>query len=309
VPEVAVVAATHNRRERLFRLLAALEAQTVAPDEVFISVDGSTDGTVEALEAYDGPLPLTVIVDAAGGPAKARNRAWTRATRELIAFTDDDCEPTPGWLEALLKAYAVRPGAIVQGRTLPNPAEAHESGPFSRSLEINGLSPHFETANVLYPRAVLERLGGFDEQFSIANEDTDLGQRALKLGVDAVFAADALVHHAVHQKGAKQTLKDTFRATDCVRAYRDYPALREHLHERVYFHPSHPLLAQAAAAAVLSRKRPALALFALPYAAHLARRCRLMGAPLHAAPFLALRDSVEVAAVLRGSVRHRTLVL
>lgn len=313
-PLVSVVAATHNRRDRLLRMLDALAAQTVGTDtfEVIVVDDGSSDDTPAVLAA-GGPeaLELRTLRQAqSGGPAAARNRGWREARGTLIAFTDDDCEPQPTWLEELLASADGRTDVIVQGRTLPNPQEAHNLGAFARTLEIDGPSPHYPTANILYPRHVLETLDGFNEHYGApAGEDTDLGWRATGAGVEVRYAERALVYHAVHLRGPMNTLKDAFRATDCVKTYRDYPQLRAHLDKGLFFHPSHPLLAQAVLAAALTRRTPAAALFALPYAAHLVRRAKLAGAPPYAAPFLAVRDAVEVVAVLKGSIKHRTPVL
>src|SRR5918999_1148194 len=116
----------------------------------------------------------------------------------FIAFTDDDCVPTPGWLEALLAAAGERDDVVVQGRTLPNPAESDGLGAFARTMNITGATPHFETCNIMYPRALLERVDGFDEQFPApAGEDSDLGIRARGAGGVQVYEPAALVHHAV----------------------------------------------------------------------------------------------------------------
>ena len=77
----------------------------------------------------------------------------------------------------------------------------------------------------------------------------------------------------------------------------------------MFYDPSHPLLAQAAGALIMGRKRPAALVFAAPYAAHLAKECRRSNAPLSAMPLLALRDAVQLGATLRGAVRHRTFIL
>ena len=108
-PEIAVVAATHNRSDRLAALLDALRAQTLGSDrfEVVIVDDASSDGTRELLaEARGrGDLALTVLhQDSSRGPAAARNAGWRAATAPLVAFTDDDCRPSPGWLAAGLRA-------------------------------------------------------------------------------------------------------------------------------------------------------------------------------------------------------------
>jgi hypothetical protein len=194
--------------------------------------------------------------------------------------------------------------------TVPNPAEADRMTLLTRSLDVPGPSPHYQTANILYPRALLERLDGFDENYGApAGEDTDLGWRARGAGAETVFTAEALVHHAVLDRGLKLTLRDARRAADCVKPYRDHPELRQYLNAGLFFDRSHPLLAQALLAAVLARRTPAAALFAAPYALDLLRRTRAAGSPLRHAPLLALRDVVEVASTVQGAVRYRSPVL
>jgi glycosyltransferase involved in cell wall biosynthesis len=315
LPAVSVVVATKNRERMLRALLSCLEAQTLGRDafEVVVVDDGSTDGTRAALDeaVARGVLNLRPLVhDKSRGPAAARNHGWRAASGDLIAFTDDDCEPVPAWLERLVAEAAANPGQIVQGRVLPNPREAALAGAFTRSLQVDRPSPHYETANVLYPRAVLEALNGFDEEYGApAGEDTDLGWRSRARGVQYFFAPDALVHHAVHQRGPMNTLRDALRATDSVRPYRDHPGLRTYLDMGMFYDRSHAFLLQAALAVALAPLSPATLVFAAPYAAHLLRRSRVEGRPLRAAPFAVVRDAVEIGATLRGAVRHRVPII
>ena len=79
--EIAVVAATHNRRDRLAALLDALRAQTIGTErfEVVIVDDASSDGTRELLAdaVWRGDIALTVLRHGASrGPAAARNAGW-----------------------------------------------------------------------------------------------------------------------------------------------------------------------------------------------------------------------------------------
>src|SRR4051794_31622209 len=138
-PAVTVVIATRNRRERLAALLGSLRAQTLAFDrfEVIVVDDGSTDATPELLDREQrGPgLALRSINRARpGGPGAARNEGWRQARARLVAFIDDDCVATPGWLHAGLKVARSNPAAIVQGRTEADPGEEATAGPFSYTI-------------------------------------------------------------------------------------------------------------------------------------------------------------------------------
>ena len=44
---VGICIATHNRRDDLARTLAALARLTPAPDEILVTADGCTDGTLD----------------------------------------------------------------------------------------------------------------------------------------------------------------------------------------------------------------------------------------------------------------------
>jgi hypothetical protein len=203
-PAVSVVVATRDRPARLAALLAGLRRQRLPAGEGFEVVvvdDGSGPDTVAELEAEAaaGRLDLSVLrEEAPRGPGAARNRGWRAARAGLVAFTDDDCVPDPGWLAGGLAAHRRVPEAMVQGRTEPEPAELHHGGPLARTLRSVELGPQYPTANMFYPRELLEELSGFDEGFGLrpGGEDTDLAWRAIELGRPAVLAPDALVHHA-----------------------------------------------------------------------------------------------------------------
>lgn len=312
---MSVVAATHNRAGRLADMLAGLREQTFDHGrfEVIVVDDGSGDETPAVLERERGrgELDLTVIrQETPGGPARARNAGWRRARGTLIAFTDDDCRPTPGWLEALVTAGGGRSDAIVQGATLPAPAELDALDAYAKTVRVTQATPHFETCNVGYPRALLEQLGGFDESYPApAGEDSDLGWRAVRAGATQLFAPDAVVHHAVHVRGMRAALKDAMMATHGVQAYKQNEALRSHLTQGVFYDRSHPLLFQAAWALWLARRQRSALAFALPYAMNVRARARMTNTPARAAAYTVLYDVVQVGATIRGAVRHRFPVL
>jgi glycosyltransferase involved in cell wall biosynthesis len=316
-PKIAVVAATFNRAARLERLLEGLRAQTLPAGEfeVVIVDDHSSDETPEVLEraGASGDLSLTVIRQPQNrGRASARERGWRAARAPLVAFTDDDCVPDPGWLEAGLAACAVNPGAIVQGRTDPDPAELGRLGPFSRTVSVPAFDAALQTCNIFYPREVLERAGGFDvEAFGRVHggEDSDLAWRAIEQGAEAVFDPAPLVLHAVNELGPAGKLR--FSAGWSFLAYARHPELRRaHFANAVFWKQTHVWLAEALLGLLLPRRLwPLKLMLAIPWLRSLYARGKLEGGGPALAPYYAAVDVAEIYACARNSVEHRTLML
>jgi hypothetical protein len=180
-------------------------------------------------------------------------------------------------------------------------------------MQVRGPTGLFETCNVLYPRAVLERAGGFDETFRHAcGEDVELGWRALSIGARSEFAGDALVYHAVSQPSLRSVVAGTWKWTDGVRVIAQYPDLRVMLVGGIFWKPTHLrlILALAGFGLVPRRARRAALLAPLPYLAYYGRLYRaeprrgLRSFPSHVAI-----DLCELATMVTGSIRHRTLML
>ena len=296
------------RPERLRALLESLAAQEGADFEVIVVADGATPAVEAVLAAPPQGLALRVERHPhARGPAAARNTGWRAARAPLVAFTDDDCVAAPGWLAALTAVGS----DCVQGRVEPHPDERDGIGPFSRTLWVRDAGPFFQTANILYRRDLLERLGGFDEAYPFpAGEDTDLGWRAREAGAEIAFAPDALVWHAVHPLGPRALVRDARRWGTAVRIVKRHPQLRGAFHRRWFWKPSHErLLLAAAGLALAGRTRGASLALTVPWALvhrgeHPSPAALARALPAHAAV-----DAAEVAAMARGSVEARTLLL
>jgi len=306
-PSVTVVVATKDRADLLARLLDSLEAQTLERRlEVVVVDDGSSDHTQDLLAARAARLDLRVERNATPiGAGGARDRGWRLGRAPLVAFTDDDCVATPGWLAELLRAADAAPGAVVMGRTLPEPGARRS--PFTRTVVVEGAGPPYETCNILYPRELLEQLDGFDPEFWSCGEDTDLGWRAVRSGAPLVYAPEALVHHAVHRVGVAGAVRVAARWAGLTKLFAHHPDLRrEALHRGVFWSPVHEQMLLAGIALALPRRLwPLSLLLALPYLRRLA--WRRSGPVL--APFILLTDVVEMAAVLRGAVRERVPIV
>jgi glycosyltransferase involved in cell wall biosynthesis len=307
-----VVFATHNRAQRLDALLHSLRAQTLPADEfeVIVVDDGSSDATPDVLSGHAaaGELRLTTLrLSSPEGAAAARNAGWRKASAPLVAFTDDDCLPTPGWLEAGLAAHGKHPDGVIQGRVDINPAELDRLTSFSHFFIQHGLDAGFPTSNIFYPRELLERLGGFDSEAfpAVGGEDTDLAWRSFKQGAHPVWAPEAQVLHGVLNVGAIKKLRIAARWAPTVQLYRRHPEMRAELLHGLFWRENHWLFTRFVVALMLPRRLGALRLvLAAPYLARLTeRRAGLL------APYLFALDAVEVAAIVRGAIRYRVPVI
>src|SRR5687767_2040034 len=100
VPTVSVVIPTFSRPESLARCLAALEAQTLPRRafEVIVCDDGSPSPAASTVKPFADRMTVRVVRRPSAGPAAARNEAARHARAAILAFTDDDCVPSPLWL-------------------------------------------------------------------------------------------------------------------------------------------------------------------------------------------------------------------
>jgi glycosyltransferase involved in cell wall biosynthesis len=122
-------------------------------------------------EAISLPVVRYLTAAQTRGPAAARNRGWQVGRGEIIAFTDDDCIPAPGWLRAGVAAFTAEVLAVSGRVVMPL-----DGTPTDYERDATGLArSQFVTANCFYRRSVLQMTGGFDERFTAAwREDTDL---------------------------------------------------------------------------------------------------------------------------------------
>jgi cellulose synthase/poly-beta-1,6-N-acetylglucosamine synthase-like glycosyltransferase len=153
---------------------------------------------------FGADLNLRILVQEWSGPAIARNYGARNARGEYLAFTDDDCEPSPAWLSALEQCFHLNPDALVGGRVL-NALTENRCAAASQILSDflcafytnKGVPRFFTSNNLALRREGFQQLGAFDESFPLpAAEDRELCTRWVLSGGLMVHSFDAVVYHA-----------------------------------------------------------------------------------------------------------------
>ena len=321
-PEISVALATRDRPVRLRWLLNALEEQTLDRDrfEVVVANGSTRPDTAELLAGH--PLARAGVlrhldVPPAPGPARNRNHCWRAARAPLVLFTDDDCRPPADWLERALEAARRHPGAIVQGRTGPDPDEAGiiHACPHARTQRVDPPTVWAETCNIVYPREVLEHHDGFHEDEPLqACEDTDLALRARAAGTPYVGADDVLTWHAVDAVSLLDRVRASSRWGELPWLAKRHPRLRrEAFSARIFWTRTHLCAVLALLGLALAPQGRGFLLLLLPWIKRAwplyGLRPRGLARSLTELPGHAVIDVTEIAVLARASVRYRSLLL
>ncbi len=193
--EFSVVIPTYQRPDDLARCLEQLKpgGQTLAFDhyEVIVTDDEGQGSKTQTL--VDEQYPWVKWVAGPGrGPAANRNRGAHYAKGDWLVFTDDDCVPEPGWLEAYAEAASKSPSLdVMEGSTLPE--EPRKS--LAWHAPINTEGGRLWSCNLAVRAYCFSSLEGFDTDYPFALEDMDFKTRVLKRGVSWTFVREAAVVH------------------------------------------------------------------------------------------------------------------
>ncbi len=197
---VSLVVAVRDEELSLDNLIAGIEGQSAAPEEVIFVDGGSSDRTVEVAsrQATLDPRYLVLQAEGAATPGRGRNIGICAARHDWIALTDAGVRLEPLWLERLWAAHQARPGAgIVYGNF-----EFDTRSLFEECAAVAGGSPKtWDTpagrirrpavVSCLVHRDTVEAVGGFPDLR--AGEDMIFAQRVDQLAIETAWAPDATV--------------------------------------------------------------------------------------------------------------------
>jgi glycosyltransferase involved in cell wall biosynthesis len=238
-PRISVVIPTYNRLDTLQYVIPSLLAQDIAAEafEIIVADSHSNDGTAEYLARMAADAPhLRHLPGPYTGRASARNAGIAAASAPLVLFTDADIIASRDLLARHLARHA-RPGGprAVVGlevqvdsyadylRKSARPSPSDELHPRSRKT-LDWL--YFLTGNASAPRAQLDRVGRFDEDFTgYGHEDLELGYRLKHAGVTIEYEPLAVNYHWHPVPFDQQQGRMELAGKSTVRFYRKHPTL------------------------------------------------------------------------------------
>lgn len=219
---MSVIIPTLSADLRLAECLESLSLQTRNDFEVIV-IDNSGKGLVR----LNGLAADALVIENSenAGFGEAINQGMRSSTAPYLATLNDDAVPEPEWLDALLAAIEQRPDVgmcasqvrlfgedrldstgMLVARDASSKQRGHGRPPGDFPVTEETLFPSGSAA--LYRRSLLDETGGFDPDFFLYCEDTDLGLRARWAGWKCLYVPAAVVeHHYSYSAGRASPVK------------------------------------------------------------------------------------------------------
>ncbi|MES2995632.1 MAG: glycosyltransferase [Verrucomicrobiota bacterium] len=198
--DFSVIVCTRNGLSRIGACLTAIRAMRGNGFETIVIDDGSVDGTAEFITANHPWVRLERLKPC--GLSAARNVGAAIARGDILAYTDDDCEPDIDWLANLHEIFSTGHFAAAGGPNLPPPPTTREAAVVAAApgapshVMLNDVeAEHLPGCNLAVTRAAFNAIGGFDPVFHTAGDDVDFCWRLRDAGFRLGFAPAAFVWH------------------------------------------------------------------------------------------------------------------
>ena len=248
-PKASIIIPHLNGKQHLDDCLNALRRQTFTDFEVILVDNGSTDGSQEYLRDHFPEVRLLEL---------GRNHGFTGACiagqegarGEVIILLNNDTEAAPGWLGAIMDAFAHHPEAgIVASKILlfEQRDRFHTAGDYYRVDGIPGNRGVWQADEgqyeqeeyvfsacggaAAYRRQLIEEVGFLDDSFFFSCEDVDLAWRAQLAGWKVLYVPTAVVYHKLKASGGSGVTSSYYDGRNFLYViWKNYPTtlLRQH---------------------------------------------------------------------------------
>jgi len=199
-PQVTILIPIRNVAKYIGACLDALMSQTYPADkyEVWLLDNHSDDGTLEIAKKYSANRVKVIQIGAHSPPIKY-NKVLPQITSEIIGFVDGDANVDRDWLRLVVEALEDPKVAGASGLIL-----TENKGNLMARIIGYELQDRYErmpkeitrvaTMHVVYKKAVLEEIGGFNESLK-TGYDGEVGYRIKRAGYKIINILEAKVWH------------------------------------------------------------------------------------------------------------------
>lgn len=219
-PAITGIICTHNRERYLKRCIESLLTQSLESNlyEILVVDNGSTDRTREICDSFQHHPNFRYMHEPVLGLSAARNAGWRQAWGTFVGYLDDDAIAAETWFEKALWSFeSVEPSPDWVGGPIELEWEIESPSWITREHWITlgyvdwGDEQRFLTApgerlgggNSFYPRALLEKMNGFDTRLGrkkkllLSGEETQFQHRLKSLGGRQYYHPGVRIFHYV----------------------------------------------------------------------------------------------------------------
>jgi GT2 family glycosyltransferase len=218
-PIVSVVIVNYNGLEYLDRCIQSVLDSTLSELEIIVVDNGSSDGSIQYMKnkyiEYLSNKLLFIELDNNYGPARARNIGVESAKGKYLCFLDNDTRVHSDWATPAIKEFEKnKDTGIIQCKLMLESnhkqfdyigeyigsngfliqrvaATTIDSGEYDYRAEILAA----KSAGMFIRKSVFDKINGFDDDYFIYVEETDLGWRSWLSGYKAVFVYNSIIYH------------------------------------------------------------------------------------------------------------------
>ncbi len=213
--KASVIICTCNRADSLRTALQCLEWQTYDDFEVIVVNGPSTDHTDDVLQEYEGRI--RVLNNPEPNCDISRNMGADAASGDILCYIDDDSEPDTQWLCNVMHEFSDECVGIVTGPTYDTTGTFVESHgwlcdshahvfpvetiePF-HSYRDGALFAYTHGCNMSLRRSLIEKIGGFIEEFVILYEEPEICKRIVSEGYKVVNSKHcSIIHRSIRSQ-------------------------------------------------------------------------------------------------------------
>jgi len=217
LPLISIIIINFNGKKYVLNCLKSIFKNHYPNYEVIVVDNGSNDGSVEAIKKNFGNRKNVQALSLKKnfGPAYARNRGVEKAKGKYLGFLDNDTLVHPDWMKNAIPEFEKNKKlGIVQCKLLLAKEKNKidyvgeflgqngflvqiakggdkDEGQYNKKLKILAA----KSAGMFIRKKTFQKAGGFDQDYFIYVEETDLGWRSWLAGYEALFVPESIVYH------------------------------------------------------------------------------------------------------------------